>query len=219
MQREHAWNVTPPEAINIQNRLRPHVVTDDQVGTLRFIAGVDVGFENQGTTTRAAVVLLSFPACIRQEHIVARVPTTFPYVPGLLSFREIPAVLEALGQLNTPPDLIMCDGQGIAHPRRLGIASHLGVLTDLPTIGVAKSRLTGRHEPVDPEPGSFQPLLDGNAVVGTVLRTKLRSNPLYISIGHRVSLATAVGLVLQTLRGYRLPEPTRQAHNLASQRP
>jgi deoxyribonuclease V len=214
----HAWDVTPEQAIAIQERLRPEVICQDQLGTLRYIAGVDVGFEAGGTVTRAAVVVLSFPDLERVETALALRPTSFPYVPGLLSFREAPAILEALSGLKVPPDLLMCDGQGIAHPRRLGIASHLGLLTGLPSIGAAKSILVGRHAPLGDQPGAWQPLVDRGEVVGAALRTRPGVKPVYVSIGHRLSLETAIELVLRCTGEYRLPEPTRQAHHLASQR-
>ncbi|MCI0577396.1 MAG: deoxyribonuclease V, partial [Chloroflexi bacterium] len=146
----------------------------------------------------------------------ARRPTTFPYIPGLLSFRETPAVLEALAQLTIRPDLLLCDGQGLAHPRRLGIACHLGLLSDIPSIGVAKSLLVGRHEPLADERGRWQPLRDRGEVVGAVLRTRAGVAPIYVSIGHRISLETALKYVMRCTPKYRLPETTRQAHRLAS---
>lgn len=212
----HPWDVTPAEAIAIQKRLRTQVVTEDRFDALHTIAGIDVGFESGGEITRAAVVVLSYPQLETVETALARRPTSFPYVPGLLSFREAPAVLEALSQLPTLPDLLMCDGQGLAHPRRLGIACHLGLLVDRPAIGVAKSRLTGRHAPVGESRGDFQPLRDGDETIGAALRTRPGTKPLYISIGHRVSLETALKIVIESAPKYRLPEPTRRAHQLAS---
>jgi deoxyribonuclease V len=150
------------------------------------------------------------------DSAVVRQPTNFPYIPGFLSFREVPAILEALSQLKTPPDLLLCDGQGIAHPRRLGLACHLGLLSNLPAIGVAKARLIGRYEPLAEEKGSRQPLWDKGEIVGVVLRTRTNTKPLYISVGHRVSLETAVHYTLLCTPKYRLPETTRQAHRLAS---
>ena len=140
----HSWDVTPQEAIAIQKRLAPKVLRHDDVGDVSFVGGVDVGFESNNTVTRAAVVVLRFPELELEDQVLARVPTTFPYVPGLLSFREGPAIIAALDSLQSIPDLLLFDGQGIAHPRRLGIASHIGLLADIPSIGVAKSRLIGR---------------------------------------------------------------------------
>lgn len=212
----HSWDVSIAQAIAIQNELRRQVIRQDVFGPLRTVAGVDVGFEDDGQTTRAAVAVLRYPELTLVETALARQPTRFPYVPGLLSFREIPAVLEALDGLAARPDMLLCDGQGTAHPRRLGIACHLGLLTDLPSIGVAKSRLTGRHAPLDDERGAWQPLLAGKEVIGAALRTRAGTKPLYISTGHRVSLESALQIVLACTPKYRLPETTRQAHRLAS---
>jgi deoxyribonuclease V len=214
----HAWDVSPDQAIAIQERLRQEVILQDQLGTLRLVAGVDAGFEDGGSVTRAAVVVLSFPNLEIVETALVRRPTSFPYVPGLLAFREAPAILEALGGLKAAPDLLMCDGQGIAQPRRLGIASHLGVLTGLPSIGVAKSILVGRRDSLDEQPGAWQPLVTKGEVVGAALRTRQGVKPVYVSVGHRLSLETAIELVLRCTIKYRLPEPTRRAHHLASQR-
>ena len=208
--------MTPAEAIALQERLRGEVVTVDKFSRVTFVAGVDVGFEGQGRITRAAVAVLSFPELALQEYAVARRPTVFPYIPGLLSFREVPAVLDAMQQLRRLPDLLLCDGQGLAHPRRFGIACHLGVLLDLPAIGVAKSRLLGTHAPLADGKGSRQALYDKGEVIGTVLRTRRGVRPLYISIGHRIALETAVDYVLRCTSRYRLPETTRAAHKLAS---
>lgn len=183
---------------------------------MRRVAGVDVGFPGGRGITRAAVAVLDFPDLTPRDQAVAHCPTRFPYIPGLLSFREVPAVLEALQNLRVLPDLILCDGQGIAHPRRFGIACHLGVLLNMPTIGVAKSRLIGRHDELPPEKGAWVPLQDGEECIGAVLRTRSNVSPLYISIGHRVSLPTAIDYVLRCTTRYRLPETTRAAHRLAS---
>ncbi len=211
------WPKTAEAAISLQRQLRARVNTTDQLpGSIRHVAGVDAGFEAQGTITRAAVVVLSFPDLTPVDEALVRCPTTFPYVPGLLSFREIPAVLQALNQIEILPDMILCDGQGIAHPRRLGIATHLGLIIDLPTIGVAKSRLTGTHGDVPPEKGQWVPLVDGSEHIGAVLRSRTGTKPLYISPGHRISLETALDYVLRCTPKYRLPETTRYADRLAS---
>jgi deoxyribonuclease V len=212
----HPWPATAAAARLIQEALAPRVVRKDRLGRVGRVAGVDVGFENKGRTTRAAVVVLAFPGLEPVDRAVYRCPTCFPYVPGYLSFREVPAALEALNKLTSPPDLILCDGQGLAHPRRFGLACHLGVLTDIPTIGVAKSRLIGEHAPLPPDKGSWVPLLDKGDTIGAVLRTRDNVSPLYVSIGHRVSLATAIDYVLRCTPCYRLPETTRRAHRLAS---
>ena len=213
---DHPWNLTPAEAIALQRALRGRIMTEDRLGPVQRVAGVDVGFEDQGAVTRAAVAVLSYPQLALLETAVARRPTRFPYLPGLLSFREIPAVLDALEKLVTLPDLLLCDGQGIAHPRRLGIATHLGLLMDIPTIGVAKTRLWGTHGKVPEERGSWTPLWDKDEMIGAVLRTRVGVKPLFISPGHRISLATAIDVVLSCTTRYRLPETTRHAHRLAS---
>jgi deoxyribonuclease V len=212
----HPWNVTPAEAIAIQKSLRAHLILTDDFGPVRFVAGVDCGFEEGGTVTRAAVVVLSFPELRPVDQAVARLPTRFPYVPGLLSFRELPAVLAALESLSTPPDLILVDGQGYAHPRRLGIASHLGLLTDLPTIGVGKTRLLGTHDEPPSERGGWVPLWERGERIGAVLRSREKVKPLFVSAGHKIGLASAVAWVMRCTTRYRLPETTRQAHRLAS---
>lgn len=212
----HAWPLTVEEAIAIQEQLRAEIITSDQLGTVNYVAGVDMGFEAEGTISRAAVAVLSFPSLQLQESAIARRPTSFPYVPGFLSFREIPAVLDALEKISITPDLILCDGQGIAHPRRFGIACHLGLLVNMPTIGVAKSLLIGKHEEVPQERGSWQPLWHRSETIGAVLRTRTGTKPLYISSGHRVSLPTAIEYVLHCTPKYRLPETTRIADKLAS---
>ena len=213
---DHPWDVSPKEAAAIQERLSKAVVTADDLGPVRTVAGVDIGFLEENTITRAAVVVLSFPDLQLLDQAVVHRPTSFPYVPGLLSFREAPSALDALSQLSVRPDLLLCDGQGRAHPRRFGLACHLGLLSDIPAIGVAKSRLVGEHQGVGEERGSRQPLMLDGEIIGTVLRTRTGVKPLYISIGHRISLETAVDYVLRCAPKYRLPETTRQADKLAS---
>ncbi|MGB4947129.1 MAG: deoxyribonuclease V [Candidatus Competibacter denitrificans] len=212
----HSWNVTPAEAIALQQALRGRVILADRLGAVRRVAGVDVGFEADGTVTRAAVAVLAYPGLELLETTIARRPTEFPYVPGLLSFRELPAVLDALTQLCEPPDLLLCDGQGIAHPRRFGIASHLGLLMDLPSIGVGKTRLYGTGVEPPHQRGQWSPLRVHQEVIGAIVRTRSGVKPLYVSSGHRVSLETAIGYVMGCCTRYRLPETTRQAHRLAS---
>jgi deoxyribonuclease V len=215
----HAWPHTLDEAKAIQEKLRSQVITQDRLPeTLQYVAGVDVGFESKGTISRAAVAILSFPDLQVQETAIAYRPTTFPYIPGYLSFREIPAVLDAIAQVKITPDIILCDGQGIAHPRRFGIACHLGVILDLPTIGVAKSLLVGKHEELLETKGSWQPLRDQGETIGAVLRTRTGVKPLYISSGNYISLPTAIDIVLRCTPKYRLPETTRLADKLASAR-
>jgi deoxyribonuclease V len=214
---EHPWNVTPREAIAIQNRLRGLVrIENDLPAEIRRVAGVDVGFEDNGAVTRAAVAVLDFPELALVGSAIARQPTVFPYIPGLLSFREVPAILAALDSLETLPDLMLVDGQGYAHPRRLGIACHLGVLTGIPAIGVGKTRLVGRHEDVPDVRSAWVSLVDRGEEVGAVLRTRAGVKPIYVSVGHRVTLPMAVDWVMRCTKRYRLPETTRHAHRLAS---
>jgi deoxyribonuclease V len=212
----HSWHLAPAQAIALQERLAARVVRVDRVGRVRTVAGVDVGYDDASGRARAAVAVLSVPDLAPVGQAIAHVRVRFPYVPGLLSFREIPAVLAALRRLRMAPDLILCDGQGIAHPRRFGIASHLGLLLDRPTIGVAKTRLVGEHRAPPARRGAWMPLVDAGEVIGAVLRTRAGVKPLYVSIGHRVSLETAVRWVMACVTRYRLPETTRRAHQLAS---
>jgi deoxyribonuclease V len=213
---EHRWDVSPQEAVAIQERLRGAVITTDDLGDVRYVAGVDIGFVENNTVTRAAVAVLSFPELLLLDQSIALTPTTFPYVPGLLSFREAPVALVALERLAIRPDLLLIDGQGWAHPRRMGLACHLGLLSHIPAIGVAKSRLVGTHDPLPESRGSQAPLLHKGEVIGVVLRTRTNVKPIYVSIGHRVSLETAVAYTMACTPKYRLPETTRQAHRLAS---
>jgi len=213
----HPWDVTPAEAIAIQQKLRDQVVLSDQLGAVSYVAGVDVGFEDAGKTTRAAVAVLSLSELTLFESAVCRTPTRFPYVPGLLSFREAPAIIKALEQITRLPQLIICDGQGIAHPRRLGIASHIGLITGIPAIGVAKKRLAGEHSHLPAEKGSHVNLTDQNETIGVALRSRTGVKPIYVSAGHKISLETAICFVMKCLTRYRLPETTRWAHRLASE--
>ena len=212
----HRWDVTPEEARAIQHTLVSKVSLTPDLGEVRFVAGVD----NSATgVARCAVVILSYPELETVEISRAEKPLVFPYVPGLLSFREGPAVLAAFDKLKHWPDLAFFDGQGISHPRKLGIATHMGVLLDLPTIGVAKSPLAVHGEEPGPEPGDWKEWRNRSGeTLAIALRTKLRSKPLYISPGHRMDLMTALEYVTATLRGYRLPEPTRRAHNAAAEK-
>ncbi|HGM6911902.1 TPA: deoxyribonuclease V [Serratia marcescens] len=184
-----------------------------------FIAGADVGFEQEGAVTRAAIAILRYPSLELVEYQVARIATVMPYIPGFLSFREYPALLAAWAQLQQKPGLIFVDGHGISHPRRLGVASHFGLLVDVPTIGVAKKRLCGKFAPLDAAVGALAPLEDKGEPLGWVWRSKARCNPLFISTGHRVSADSALAWVQRCMAGYRLPEPTRWADAIASRRP
>jgi deoxyribonuclease V len=206
---------SPAEAIAVQKAMMDRVRVADEFTPLRTIAGVDVSYDKKADLTKAFIVLMSYEHLLTLKSVSATLPTSFPYVPGLLSFREIPAILKALQQLGDTPDLLMVDGQGIAHPRRLGIAAHLGVIANLPAIGVAKSRLTGEFKPLGAAKGSVMPLMDKGEKIGTVLRSKEKCNPLFISPGHRVSHETALKITLHCLKNYRLPEPTRIADKLS----
>lgn len=219
----HDWSLAPREAIALQRRLAGRVELADRIDTVRYIAGVDIGFEQGGEITRAAVVVLAWPGDPLAgfevvEQVVHRELTRMPYIPGLLSFREVPAALAAFAKLTARPELVMVDGQGIAHPRRLGVASHLGLWLDLPTIGVAKSRLCGNHSEVPIEKGEWTPLRDRDETIGAVLRSRNGVKPVFVSPGHRISMTSALDWVLRCLGRTKLPEPTRLADRLASRR-
>jgi len=212
VERLHSWQVSPAEALDIQRRLAAQVARSSQVTTPRFIAGVDISAANAQGIATGAVVVLEYPELRLVETKVAQETPSFPYVPGLLSFRESPLTLAACEKLSITPDLILVDGQGIAHPQRLGLASHLGLFLDTPTIGCAKSLLCGQHEEPGAEPGSYAEVVDRGETIGVALRTRLGVKPVYVSIGHKVDLETAIYWVLECCQGYRLPEPTRLAH-------
>lgn len=199
----------------MQERLRAKVVTEDRLGPVRLVVGVDVHYAAERNLTWAALAAVRFAGLELEESVLACQDTRFPYVPGLLSFREAPAMLDALGRLSLTPDLLLVDGQGIAHPRRLGLAAHVGLLADIPTIGVAKTRLVGRYEEPGAERGAWSPLIHRGDVVGAVLRTRPGTRPLFVSVGHRVSLLTAIDLVLRCTPKFRLPEPIRLADRLS----
>jgi deoxyribonuclease V len=218
------WPATPADAIALQVRLAPQVVLegDPPEAGVRTVAGCDLAFLDRGrkaALARAAVVLLSYPELTPVEQQVVVSPVTFPYVPGLLAFREVPCLLRAFERLERAPDLLLVDGQGYAHPRRFGIACHIGLLLDIPTIGVAKSRLTGQHEEPATAAGARADLRDGGELIGVVLRTRERGRPLYVSPGHRIGFGPAVEWVMRLSRGYRLPEPTRLADRLSKALP
>ncbi len=211
----HPWKVAPAQAIEIQRHLAPQVIRCGTPTDVRRVAGVDISVGNRSSGGRGAVVVLSYPELEVVEQAVVEVKVQFPYVPGLLSFRETPVLLEVFDRIEEKPDLLLVDGQGFAHPRRFGIACHLGLLFDLPTIGCAKSRLCGQHGQPEAEAGSRVPLVDGDEPIGTVLRTRDGVSPIYVSVGHRIGLDEATEWVLRCCRGYRLPEPTRMAHMAA----
>ncbi len=208
----HSWQVSTAEAFDIQLRLASQVSRSNEVTSPKFVAGVDISVDRERGTATGAVVVLDYPQLGLVETKVVSGRVDFPYVPGLLSFREAPLTLATFQQLSVTPDLVLVDGQGIAHPRRLGLASHLGLFLDTPTIGCAKSRLCGSHRVPDEEAGSYAELVDRGETIGAALRTRPGASPIYVSIGHRVDLEAAIYWVLECCRGYRLPEPTRLAH-------
>ena len=215
----HRWDISAKEALALQKQLRPLVGQADTLALdqIRTVAGLDVSYvgrEGETKQGRAAVVVLSFPDLKVIEQVTAVTEVIFPYVPGLLSFREGPALLAALERLETQPDVLLFDGQGYAHPRRFGLACHLGMYLDRPAIGCAKSRLIGTYAEPGPSQGDSAPLLDHGEVIGMVVRTKARVRPVFVSTGYRIDLQTAVAVVLCCTRGYRLPEPTRLADKL-----
>ena len=214
----HEWNLQPEAAIALQRTLASRIIrTDDFTGEIRHIAGVDMAINENNGMARAAVVLLTYPELAIVERHVYEEPVRMPYIPGLLSFREIPCILGAFAHLKQQPQLIMVDGQGIAHPRRLGIAAHLGLWLDLPTIGCAKSLLTGRYneKALGEEAGAWVPLTYRDETIGAVVRTRSHVKPMIISLGHRISLESSIRYVLACSKGYRLPEPTRLADKLS----
>lgn len=212
----HGWDVTVAQAREIQVSLAKRVVTDNEVVSAQLIAGIDISAPDAQGIARGAVVVLRYPEFNTVEVKAIQGKVTFPYVPGLLSFRECPLILAACEKLGNVPDLVLIDGQGIAHPRRFGLASHVGLLLDLPTIGCAKSILCGQHQPLGDETGCRAELFDNGQLIGAALRTKSGVKPVYVSVGHRISLASALQWVTKCCRGYRLPEPTRLAHLAAA---
>jgi deoxyribonuclease V len=223
----HRWDLTPAEAIALQSDLASQVVCAGEPRDVRLVAGCDIAFRERfagrmPSAARCAVVLLSYPDLAVVEQHVIEGTTAFPYVPGLLAFREAPLLARAFERLSATPDLVLVDGHGYAHPRRFGIACHIGLLLDVPTIGVAKSRLYGRAEPPADQPGASSSLCDGDETIGVVLRTRARANPIYLSVGHRIGLEAAARWAGALCRGdergapaYRLPEPTRLADRLS----
>ena len=210
----HSWDVTYEEAVSIQNTLKKQLILHDgvKIGQLHIIAGADISYGRNSDLFFAAVVVLSYPDMepIEEAHAIGKV--SFPYIPGMLSFREGPVLLKAFENLHQAPDLVMFDGQGIAHPRGVGLAAHLGLFLDIPAIGCAKSRLCGEHREPGPLPGDHEDLLHQGQVIGSALRTKTRVRPVFVSPGHRISLERSRKITLECCRGYRLPEPIRQAH-------
>lgn len=217
----HGWSLSVREAIDLQSRIAGGVVREDRLGEVRLVAGVDVAYDRRGRsgTARAAVVVFSLPEQLSVvEQAAVEVAVDFPYVPGLLTFREAPAAIAALDRLAHRPDVLLCDGQGLAHPRRLGFAAHLGLFLDEPSVGVAKSVLVGTYDEPGPAKGDWSPLMDKGEVIGAALRTRAGVRPVYVSIGHRVSLPTAISLVLACTTSFRLPQTTRAADRLSKTR-
>ncbi len=213
-QQLHPWNVTPKDARQLQNELRTRVVQIDQFQDIKTVAGVDIGLKQDKAL--AAVVVLNLTDLNIIDGVVAESRITFPYVPGLLSFREIPHLLLAFANLQTEPDIVIVDGQGLAHPRRFGLASHLGLILDLPTIGCAKSRLCGEYTQPNEQKGAYTHIVDNNEIIGVALRTRTNVSVVYVSIGHKISLCSARELTLACCPTYRLPETTRYAHKAAT---
>jgi deoxyribonuclease V len=214
----HPWDLSPQEAMALQRQLASQVVARGNPQNVRYVAGADVAFLSPGRA-RAAVVLLAYPELEVMSQAVAEVGVTFPYIPGLLAFREAPALAQAFASLEPPPHLVVVDGHGLSHPRRFGIACHLGLMLEVPTIGCAKSRLCGQHGPVPQPRGQWTPLDDDGETIGLVVRTKEGTAPVYVSPGHMIGLEEAARWVLALCRGHRLPEPTRLADLLSKGRP
>jgi len=211
----HPWDLKPEAAIELQTRLAPRVIRKSRIRSadVAAVAGVDVAYAND--MAYAAVVVFNLTDLKVLEKAVASKTARFPYVPGMLSFREGPVIMEALGKLKAPPDLLMVDGHGIAHPRRFGIASHIGLLTDIPAIGCAKTILLGDYEELQGTRGSISYLTEGQVTIGAVVRTRTAVKPVFVSIGHLIDLNDSIRIILKSCRGYRLPEPIRAADHLS----
>ena len=217
MRVNHSWDVSPRQAARIQNELRRLVrAEDDFGGDVRLVAGADLSIRPTASECRAAMVVVRIPDLETVEESALQEKITFPYVPGLLAFREAPAIIHVYERLRIKPDILILDGHGYAHPRRFGVACHAGLALDVPAVGCAKSRLIGEYDEPDEQAGSFSPLSDGGEVVGAALRTRAGAKPIFVSIGHRICLESAVRITMACTRGYRLPEPVRLAHQLAS---
>ena len=212
----HDWNVSPTEAVALQQQLRSQIRIVPLTKEPKTIAGCDISFNKFEETVYAGIVVLNLETLeiIEEAGVVSKAP--FPYIPGLLSFREIPSLLEAWAKLTVEPDVVMFDGHGIAHPRRMGIASHAGLFLNRPTFGCGKSVLVGKYDDPAPERGNWSPMTHYRDVIGAALRTKNKVNPVYVSPGHLIDLDTAIALTLKCDGGYRLPEPTRRTHNLVN---
>lgn len=211
---QHRWNLNEMEAIELQRKLSKKVITEDSLDPVHHVAGVDVAYSKNNDTLSAAIVVLESDSLKIVESVVIEDTVQFPYIPGLFSFRELPPIINAFEKIKTTPQLIVCDGQGLAHPRRFGLACHLGVIYDIPTIGCGKTKLSGTFTEPDQHRGAWSPLIDNCEIVGSVLRTQKNIKPIFVSIGHRISLMTACQWILKLSPKYRLPETTRQADQL-----
>ena len=212
----HPWALSEEEALNLQQELAAKVVKTDQVNKVQLVAGVDVAYQKDSNRLVAAIAILNSDTLEIVETATAEDIEQFPYIPGLFSFRELPPLIKAFAKLQHTPDLVVCDGQGLAHPQRFGLACHLGVIFDIPAIGCGKTRLLGEYQNLGPTRGAFVPLVDNGEVIGNVLRTQSGIKPIYVSIGHRISLSTSCDWILKLSPKYRLPETTRQADQLVN---
>lgn len=213
---EHSWNLNEKEAIQLQNHLAKKVISSDECTTINYVAGVDVAYSQHSNTLLAGVVILDMNSLHVVESVVVEDAAQFPYIPGLFSFRELPSIIKAFSQIQITPQLIVCDGQGLAHPRRFGLACHLGVLYNISTIGCGKTRLCGDYIEPELKRGSSAPLIHNDEVIGNILRTQNGVKPIFVSIGHKISLHTATEIILQLSPNYRLPETTRQSDQIVN---
>ncbi|CAI6065489.1 Endonuclease V [Paenibacillus sp. JJ-100] len=213
---QHRWNISELEAVNIQQELARKVIQEDAFDQIHYVAGVDVAYSKSNDKLIAAIVILESESLKLVESVIVEDTVQFPYIPGLFSFRELPPVIKAFEKIKTTPQLVVCDGQGLAHPRRFGLACHLGVLYDIPTIGCGKTKLLGNYNEPEPHRGALSPLVDNDEIIGSVLRTQKNIKPIFVSVGHRISLSTACHWILKLSPKYRLPETTRQADQIVN---
>lgn len=207
----HRWDISPGKAIQLQKQLKDRIAVIDDFEAIRTVAGADIAFTKGEDLGFAGVIVYKYPELKELERVSASAPLNFPYIPGLLSFREAPLLLKAFSRLKERPDAVLFDGQGIAHPRRIGIASHMGLWLDIPAIGCAKSRLVGEYSEPGRMAGSCSALYDGPEKIGAVVRTRTDTRPIFVSPGHKISIESAVEIVLNCTDGYRIPKPTREA--------
>lgn len=211
---QHQWNICEIEAIEIQQKLARKVIKENFFDQIHYVAGVDVAYSKTNDKLIAAIVILESDSLKLVESVVIEDTVQFPYIPGLFSFRELPPIIKAFEKIKTTPQLVVCDGQGLSHPRRFGLACHLGILYDIPTIGCGKTKLLGNYKDPQQHRGAQSPLIDNRETIGNVLRTQKDVNPIFVSIGHRISLTTACDWILKLSPKYRLPETTRQADQI-----